>query len=91
MESSSVLTLPEEISIANVSEWKTKLGDFLDEASPQALDAEELARVDTAALQLFVAFMRSAKNKEKSCNWKNPSNSLLNTADQLGLKEVLAL
>lgn len=91
MENSSVLTLPEEISIANVSEWKTKLGEFLDEASPLVLDAEQLARVDTAALQLFVAFMRSVKNKEKSCSWQNPSNSLLNTADQLGLKEVLAL
>lgn len=91
METGSTLYLPEEISIANVAEWKNKLIDFIREPAPLILDAENLSRVDTAALQLMTAFTHKAQAENKAVSWKNPTATLLKTAEQLGLEQALSL
>ena len=91
MSSESPLKLPEEISIANVTEWKTKLAALVHEPSPLILDAEELSRVDTSAIQLFAAFATKARNADKVLQWQAPSVALINTAQQLGMSKMLGL
>lgn len=91
MNSASFLKLPEEISIANVAEWKGKLANFMHEPSPLILDAEDLSRVDTSAIQLFAAFAKKVQNSDKVLQWQLPSNALKNTAQQLGMSRVLGL
>ncbi len=91
MADGSTLKLPEEISIANVTEWKNKLVDFVHEPGPLTLDAEDLSRVDTAAIQLLLAFILKAQAGDKACNWQNPSTALIKTAEQLGLARPLSL
>ena len=91
MTSVSTLKFPEEISIANVTEWKHKLVDFLNVPSPLILDGENLLRVDTSAIQLMAAFVLKAVAQDKAVQWQNPSPALLQTVQQLGLKETLLL
>ncbi|WP_286239186.1 STAS domain-containing protein [Neptuniibacter halophilus] len=91
MATGSTLKLPEELSIANVTEWKNKLIDLVNEPEPLLLEADQLARVDTAAMQLLLAFVRKASAANKSCQWQNPSTVLIETAEQLGLSQSLSL
>lgn len=91
MTSVSTLKFPEEISIANVTEWKHKLVDFLNAPSPLILDGENLLRVDTSAIQLMAAFVLKAVAQDKTVQWQNPSPALLQTVQQLGLKETLLI
>lgn len=91
MGADSILQMPEELSIANVTEWQQTLGDFASTANTVTLDAEKLSRVDTAALQLLTAFFVMLKSQQKEVSWLNPSEALVRTAAQLGLEATLLL
>lgn len=91
MGADSILQMPEELSIANVTEWQQALGDFAKDADNVTLDAENLSRVDTAALQLLTAFFVMLKSQQKEVSWRNPSDTLVRTAKQLGLETTLLL
>jgi len=91
MSAESTLKLPEELSIANVAEWKSKLSSLLHESSPLTLDAEELSRVDTAAIQLLAAFTVKVQGSDMELHWSNPSEALKKTAQQLGMLDSLVL
>ncbi|WP_415893935.1 lipid asymmetry maintenance protein MlaB [Neptuniibacter sp. PT8_73] len=91
MDANSVLAMPEELSIANVTEWQQKLGQYLNSVDSVVLDGDKLTRVDTAALQLLTAFCLKAQALQKAVEWINPSDSLVKTACQLGLEKTLSL
>lgn len=91
MSADSHLKLPDEISITNISEWKSKLTVFLEQTPPLTLDASELVRVDTAAIQMFAAFAIKAKTAEIDFVWENPSDTFKTTAKQLGMSDYLTL
>lgn len=91
VDANSVLAMPEELSIANVTEWQQKLGTYLNAADSVVLDGEKLTRIDTAALQLLTAFCLKAQTLQKAVEWINPSDSLVKTASQLGLEKILSL
>ncbi|WP_415888577.1 lipid asymmetry maintenance protein MlaB [Neptuniibacter sp. SY11_33] len=91
MDANSVLAMPEELSIANVTEWQQKLGSYINSAEAVCLDGEKLTRVDTAALQLLTAFCLKAQTLQKTVKWINPSDTLVKTACQLGLEQTLFL
>ncbi|PIE25537.1 MAG: hypothetical protein CSA60_00180 [Neptuniibacter caesariensis] len=91
MSIENTLDLPEEISIANITEWKTKFVNFSMEPTPLLLNAERLERVDTAAMQLMLAFVNKARAEDKSITWDKPSSAFLNMAKQLGLTDALQL
>ena len=84
------ISMPADCRIAEVGELQARLLDALE--SPQiVLDAGTVDRVDTAALQLLVAFQREAKQRERQVQWAQVNAPLRDAADQLGLSEVLAL
>jgi anti-anti-sigma regulatory factor len=91
MTSVSTLKFPEEISIANVAEWKPKLIEFVETPSPLMLDCEDLVRVDTAAIQLMTAFVLKAVSQGKTVEWEKPSPTLLQTVRLLGLNDILLI
>lgn len=91
MSAESTLKLPEELSIANVAEWKSKLSSLLHEPSPLTLAADELSRVDTAAIQLLAAFAVKVQASDMELQWNNPSDALKKTAKQLGMLQSLVL
>jgi anti-anti-sigma regulatory factor len=91
MSSDNTLKLPEELSISNVAEWKARLAALLEQAPPLTLDAEELVRVDTAAIQMLAAFSAEASRTGTALTWHHPTDMLKTTAGQLGMTQHLAL
>ena len=91
MSTGNTLDLPDEISIANIGEWKEKFVEFVADTGPLVLNAEHLSRVDTSALQLMLALVKKAEAENKELSWDNPSAALKKTAVQLGLDQALGL
>lgn len=91
MSTESQLTLPDELSIANATEWKKRLSDLLHQNPPISLNASALSRVDTAAVQLLLAFVTEAKKADVEFTWVEPSDALKTTAKCLGLSASLVL
>jgi phospholipid transport system transporter-binding protein len=61
-------------------------------ATPSStLDATAVERVDTAALQLLVAFHRDALARGGKVAWAGVSTPLREAAERLGLAQALAL
>lgn len=91
MSADAPLQLPEEISIANVSEWQSRLQTTLDSSDEIVLDAANLTRVDTSAVQLLAAFVQQSQAQGKSVSWTAHSETLSKTAALLGLEQALLL
>ncbi|WP_432471786.1 STAS domain-containing protein [Amphritea sp. HPY] len=89
MTTDKTLMLPEEISIANISQWHSELSDLLQQASGIDIDASDLSRLDTAAVQLLTVFSNTARDSGVNINWLSVSDNLKTTAQQLGLDQLL--
>lgn len=64
---------------------------FLTEASDIVIDASQVERIDTSALQILVALSRSLKNQHLSACIQNPSESFLSAAKLLGVVNELEI
>lgn len=53
------------------------------------LHANKVETIDTAALQLLLAFVRQVRDNGKQVYWKSPSAALLNAAALTGLRDEL--
>ena len=90
MNSDTILSLPSELSIDNISEYKELLIEHLENsASLITLDGSKLCRVDTAGVQLLVVFIKQVLANGKKIEWQSCSEALQSTAAQLGLKQQL--
>ncbi|MGH1462008.1 MAG: STAS domain-containing protein [Neptuniibacter sp.] len=91
MSAKSLLTLPEELSIANAREWKKHLSDLLQKEPPLTINAADLSRVDTAAIQMLAAFVIQTKQSNQEFSWVEPSDMFTLTAQRLGMSQNLNL
>ena len=55
------------------------------------LTGESVERVDTAGLQLLLAFQKAVNQQGSKITWKLPSEILINSARKLGIAEELRL
>lgn len=85
------ITLDEELNITCVGDLKTNLIQTLSADSAIELNAANVERVDTAALQLLTAFVQHANASDKKINWVNPSDKFLKSVELLGLKGSLGI
>ena len=88
-ESSFTINLPTAITIRNVSELMDELNDIDDKHQELIFEAENIERIDTAALQLILGFYLFSTNAGKKVIWNNPSPTLQNAVEILGLKEII--
>ncbi|MBE1159487.1 STAS domain-containing protein [Dyella acidiphila] len=82
--------MPADFRIGEVTDLHRQLRDALD-GSAIVLDGGAVERVDTAALQLLVAFQHEARKRERALSWTAASAPLQDAAGQLGLAQILAL
>ena len=82
--------MPADFRIADVTDMHRQLRAALD-GSAIVLDGGAVDRVDTAALQLLVAFQHEARKRERAVSWAAVSAPLQDAAGQLGLAQTLAL
>ena len=78
-----------DISVAN--ELHQQLKTALNEAKPVVLEAAQLERIDTAALQCLTIFFRDAQQDGINVEWRSPADCLLRAAETLGLSAHLHL
>ncbi|HEX4871001.1 MAG TPA: STAS domain-containing protein [Nevskiaceae bacterium] len=85
------LSLPAELGMAQLMELQDQLNQSLEAEGPVTLDAHEVARIHTAALQLFCLFCRDRRATGRATRWQDPSPALKSAAALLGMTTLLQL
>jgi len=70
---------------------KTQLIQWLDQAGDVEIDASAVEKIDTAGLQLLVAFKRGLQDTNRGLTWRATAPELHRAAAQLGLSAPLGL
>ena len=77
--------------ISVVADLYKQLNSALEQDGPVTLNAGEIERIDTAALQMFACFVQEVKKRHRDVSWKEPTEALLRSASYLGMQQVLLL
>lgn len=85
------IALRAELGIDSVAALKEQLGRVLNQPAKVVLDAAEVTRVHTAALQLFCLFCRDRRAESREVEFARPSPALLSAAALLGASTLLQL
>lgn len=80
--------LPADCRLAAVEPLASRLADAL-AARSVALDGGEVARIDTAGLQLLLVFQREATQRAVPWRWLDVSEVMDEAAATLGLTQAL--
>ena len=81
----------EVMDIAIIAKFHRQLVTVLASQQAVVLDASQVERADSSALQVLSAFMQDALAQQQSVRWKAPSDALYRSATLLGLTEILNL
>lgn len=85
------VTLPDNLTIATAENLYNDLSQYAQGGKDVEFEAKGVQRVDTAGLQILYVFMKTLAEHETKVIWKSTSDCLLQTSEQLGLTEALAL
>ena len=86
------LVLERRLGIESSRAFKTELTALLDGKPDNiAVDATSVELIDTAALQLLVAFSNELRRNAGELEWRGVSDTLRNAAQLLDLESSLAL
>ena len=83
--------LGEVIDISMVNSLYDALKLLLNEANSVIIDAGEVKRLDTAAMQLLLSWYNESQNRNIKVTWKNAQGIFTNSAELLGLSKLLQL
>ncbi|MEY3018608.1 MAG: hypothetical protein RL336_1743 [Pseudomonadota bacterium] len=82
--------LPAALTIAEVEGLHDALQAMISSDHP-CLDASEVERIDTAAIQQILAFSKALQNTNTSLAWHACSDVFIASVEQIGLKDALGL
>jgi len=85
------LTLPAQSESPQLATLHSDLKKLLALDGTATLDASAVTRVDTAMLQLLVAFVRERQANGRNIAWQSVPASFADTAQRLGLTAALGL
>lgn len=83
--------LPPDLGIEGASQLYGQLLEHVDDEAPVVLDATDVSRIHTAALQLFCMFCQDRRNAGHETRWNHPSDALKSAAALLGVTTLLQL
>jgi anti-anti-sigma regulatory factor len=86
-----VLRLPPQCTIRDAALLLEQLLLHIEHYAPVYIDAAHVERIDTAALQLLVAFVQDRKAERRAVVWLDCSEAMVRAARALGLSSELAL
>jgi anti-anti-sigma regulatory factor len=91
MDANDIQTIicKKNLCIAKVAEFKSELESTLSLASHVVVDVSQIEKIDTAALQLFIALYKQAGAGDFTLEFKQPSEIFCAAAQRLGLGELL--
>jgi len=81
----------EVMDISTMAEFHRQLVAVLASKQAMALDASQVERADSSALQVLSAFIQDAHAQQQAVRWKAPSDALCRSAALLGLTGILNL
>ena len=85
------IRLIDKVGISDATSLKSQLIASLVTDAPIVVDADAAEAVDTAVVQLLVAFCNAARAKNKTVSGKDANEVLRESAHLLGLQQYLAL
>jgi phospholipid transport system transporter-binding protein len=85
------VALAADLVIADATRLHVQLGEALARPEPVVLDAAAVARLDTAGLQLLLAFVQARDEALAKWHWENVGAALRDCAGQVGLEKMLQL
>lgn len=87
----AVISLGVNCSIKDAAALKQSLRALVDVADEIVIEAGEVERLDTAAVQLLCAFVRQRASLSRKVVWRSSSPALAEAACLLGVGALLAL
>ncbi len=87
----STVTLPQDLGIESTSELKQQLADQLGLAGELRVDASQVGRIHTAALQVLCAFALARRQNGLVTVFDNASPTFRDAARLLGVLPALGL
>lgn len=91
MTAKNALSLPPNLHIANVAEWREKLFSAVQTGKDLTLKAGDTTRVDSAGLQLLIATQLAVHANGKKIKWEKVSEEFIKCVELLGAGHVLEL
>lgn len=88
--SSSSVPIPAELDVDQADSLKQLLLTTMDRDEVVTLDAAEVRRIHTAALQVFCMFCRDRRAAGREVRWNRPSEALRSAAALLGATTLLS-
>lgn len=85
------LRLYSRLAIKDVTEFKKTLHETLQTSNEITIDASHVEIVDTAALQLLLAFVKEVKKRSGSIKWEDVTESLRDAAHLLDIENELGI
>lgn len=85
------IALPADLGIDHAPQVYRQLLEHVDDPSPVVLDAHDVSRIHTAALQLFCMFCQDRRSAGRETRWSQPSEALRSAANLLGVTTLLSL
>lgn len=93
MSKATEFQLPESLTITQAENLHDQFEHLIDEATCDQLivHGANVSRTDTAGMQLLLALLEAAREKQINFVWDKPSDKLIAGAEILGLKQSLGL
>lgn len=93
MPATNEFQLPESLTIVQAQSLHDQFEQLVEQESCEqiVLRADTVERTDTAGLQLLLALVLAAKDRQINLVWDRPSAGLLAGASTLGLRQALGL
>ncbi|HVT34526.1 MAG TPA: STAS domain-containing protein [Nevskiaceae bacterium] len=86
----AVIRLPAELAIEDAAALREQLLTHVDDETPVTLEAADITRIHTAALQQLYLFCRDRRAAGRSVHWSRVSPALKSAADLAGVTRMLA-
>ena len=90
-ERKTVIVCESTVDISDSQELKNRFLSVLAEKTRVEIDAREVTRIDTSALQLFYSFTQALKQSSIEFSWLGASEVFTNSAELLGIRDALGL
>lgn len=87
----TVVAMASNCTVKDAAAIRRSLCEVADAAGQVVIDAGAVERVDTAVMQVLVAFVRDRLGRDREVTWRAPSIALLDSAHLLGVSDLLTL
>jgi len=86
-----VIKFPNELTIAQVDEYRLEIQPIIDENSTITIDDSNLIRIDTIGVQFILAVVTYILAQGKELKWQSTSSIFHESIQQLGIKEAILM